>query len=282
MIISGLIHTKDEEYNIKNAILSLIKWVDEIIVVDMNSTDKTIDIAKSYGCRIINVNDMGYADPVRELGRMACNGDWIITLDADEMIKSSLADFLRNVALNDMCDVVAIPRMNYILGHWMSGPEHWPDFQYRFYKRNSISWDDHVHTHPKIIDGNRLSTINLSANPMNYSIIHFAYFSSSQFIDKINRYTNFETTKLLEKNNSYSLSKQAKESLYLLSLKLKNSSVIDVPVELTSNIAVFQGFYEWLKWFKLWEIESGHSENNVKLSYKKIADSILNDLNISN
>ena len=84
--ISVLINTFNEEGNIRNCIES-VKWADEIIVVDMYSIDNTISIAKEYPhVKIFYFENCGYADPAREYAFQQATNEWVLVLDADEMI----------------------------------------------------------------------------------------------------------------------------------------------------------------------------------------------------
>ena len=84
MKISVSINTFNEERNIKNCLES-VKWADEIVIVDMYSTDKTVKIAKEYTDKIFYFENLGYADPAREFARNKTTNEWILDIDADEV-----------------------------------------------------------------------------------------------------------------------------------------------------------------------------------------------------
>ena len=88
--ISLIIHTKNEERNIKDCILSAKRIVDEIIVADMASTDKTLKIAKSLGALILELPAVGFVDNFRNLAIAKAKFEWILNFDADERITREL------------------------------------------------------------------------------------------------------------------------------------------------------------------------------------------------
>lgn len=115
MKISLCLITKDEERHIKKCINSVANIVDEIIVVDTGSTDKTVEIAKELGAKIINfewVNDFSKA---RNYAIEQCTGNWIIFLDADEYLKEDCQEALLNqikVAHSSKKDAIFIELIN--------------------------------------------------------------------------------------------------------------------------------------------------------------------------
>jgi glycosyltransferase involved in cell wall biosynthesis len=88
MKISTIIIAKNEENKIGDALRSL-SWADEVIVVDTGSTDKTVDIAKNLGARVVYYSKGSYSD-WRNFGLKVAMGDWILYLDADERVTPEL------------------------------------------------------------------------------------------------------------------------------------------------------------------------------------------------
>jgi glycosyltransferase involved in cell wall biosynthesis len=81
-----VINTLNEERRLPYALRSVQDWVDEIVVVDMHSDDKTVEIAEAFGARIFTHERVGYADPARAFAFARATGDWILILDADELV----------------------------------------------------------------------------------------------------------------------------------------------------------------------------------------------------
>ena len=91
--ISAVINTLNEESNIAFC-LETLKWCDEIIVVDMQSEDRTVEIAANFTDKIYNFERVGYVEPARKFAVEQATGDWILLIDADELVPKQLADKL--------------------------------------------------------------------------------------------------------------------------------------------------------------------------------------------
>src|SRR5450759_4249900 len=106
--ISVVINTLNEEANIAYALRSVRTWVDEIVVVDMHSDDRTREVAETYGARVYLHDRVGYVEPARRFALAKATGDWILILDADELIPPRLARRLSDIAAAGQADVVSI------------------------------------------------------------------------------------------------------------------------------------------------------------------------------
>ena len=113
--ISVVINTYNEEKNIRYCLES-VKWADEIIIVDMYSTDKTIEIAKKYTDKIYFHERVGYAEPARQFAVELASNNWIFVIDADEIVTKPLRDKIIEIVESNNYDVVYVPRINYIFG----------------------------------------------------------------------------------------------------------------------------------------------------------------------
>src|SRR5256885_12359811 len=110
--------TLNEEANLPRTLAS-VRWADEILVVDSGSTDRTCEIAKEYGARVISEPWRGYTAQ-KNYALELCTKDWILSLDADEEVSPELADEIRGVlAGHGSFDGYAMPRKNLFLGRWI-------------------------------------------------------------------------------------------------------------------------------------------------------------------
>jgi len=187
----------NEERRIGTALRSVHGWVDEIIVVDMDSDDRTVEIARSFGARVFRHDRMGYADPARGFAVAQASGDWVLILDADELVTPALSQRLIGIARSDEADVVAIPRVNYLLGrplrHTGWGPEQ--DRHDRFFKPSYVELRPDVHAYLRVLPAAR--RLELGFEPP-AAIIHFNYATIEQFLERSNRYTAFEADRLMQ------------------------------------------------------------------------------------
>ncbi len=187
--ISAVLNTLNEERNIANAIKSVRSWVTEVIVMDMHSDDQTAEIARSLGAKVFSYPRVINFDAARVAAVELASSDWILLLDADEVIPFELSRQLLRLAGERNADAYMIPRLNHFLGtpllHGGAGPEQ--DRQLRFYRKGSVSLSDILHSHIQAKPGTRVA--NTTYRP-DACIVHFCYKDASLFISKLNKYTS--------------------------------------------------------------------------------------------
>lgn len=191
-MISCVIHTYNSEVYLEKVILSVL-FCDEIVIIDMHSTDGTLEIAKKYGCNVFLHENIGFADPARAFGVSHCTHNWILAVDSDEIIPTALAAELVKLSIANNADVIFISRRNFMFGREIlgSGWGYSNDVIPRFFKKEFLKYGHEVHNFTFINPLARTKKIISS----NLSIVHFNYNSVSQFIGKLDSYTNFETVK---------------------------------------------------------------------------------------
>lgn len=199
MKLSVVIFTKNAEMFIETALKS-VKFSDEIIVVDMESHDNTIKIAKKYTTSIYSHEDVGYVEPARNFGISKATGDWILILDADEEIPQELSKIIKGILKSDsdksntkVSDCYYIPRKNMIFGKWIEKTGWWPDKILRLFRKGYVEWSDEIHSIP-ITHGD---VKELPANK-NIAIIHHNYQHVDQYINRMNNYSSIQAKELLE------------------------------------------------------------------------------------
>jgi len=187
--VSCVIHTYNSEKYLKEC-LSSVKWCDEIVIVDMYSTDKTLEIAKEYGSKIYMHENVGYADPARAFGLSKCSYDWVLALDSDELIPKKLKDRLLQEIAQNKFDVFKISFRNFFFGQELlgSGWGYKDQVIARCFKKGFLTYGNEVHNFNKISDNAKIGSII----GKDISIIHFNYDSVNQFIRKLNTYTDNE------------------------------------------------------------------------------------------
>jgi len=126
MKLSVVILAKDEEETIKDCLKS-VDWVDEVIVLDGGSTDKTLEIAKNAGARIVKQEGDNYA-AWRNQGREEAKGKWLFYVDADERITPRLRKEIQGAIRGKQHTAFAIPRRNFLLGKELHWGGWWPDY----------------------------------------------------------------------------------------------------------------------------------------------------------
>jgi (heptosyl)LPS beta-1,4-glucosyltransferase len=192
--ISVVINTRNEEQNLPRALKSVEKLADEIIVVDMESTDKTVSIAKKAGAKVFTHKHTGIVEPARDFAIKKATGDWILILDADEEVSFSLVKKLKDITKDESsADYYRLPRKNIIFGKWIQNSRWWPDYIIRFFKNGKVSWSEIIHSVPTT-EGRG---IDLEMKE-ELAIVHHNYDSVEQYILRMNTYTTKQADLLQE------------------------------------------------------------------------------------
>jgi glycosyltransferase involved in cell wall biosynthesis len=149
MSVSAIIPTYNEE-DLMKTVLKSIDWCDEIILVDSNSTDRTREIAREHGAKIVNAPRPDPAEPFdhyRNLGIEAASNDLVLFLDADECIPDGLRDRLQEIAKQHINEVgvVRAPTMNYLGDKPLSGGFYWPGYRPLLANKNKIEIKRRIH-----------------------------------------------------------------------------------------------------------------------------------------
>lgn len=186
-MISAAIVTLNEDTKLEKCLTSINKFVDEIIVVDLGSSDKTKEICKKVGARILKHQFKPYVELLRNFAISHTMGDWILILDPDETFPDNLKKKLKQIASEEKYVAVNIPRKNLFFGKWISHSNWWPDRHIRFFKKGHVVWTDRIHSYPRVTG----QILSLPAQE-DLAISHFGYDNLSQFLDRQNRYSDIE------------------------------------------------------------------------------------------
>lgn len=197
MKISVVINTYNAEEFLER-VLHSVKDFDEIVICDMYSTDKTLEIVSKYNCKLISHERTGIVEPARAFAISQAENDWVLVVDADELVTEDLREYLYEI-VQTKTDITAlrIPRKNYLMGRFMHSA--YPDHILRFFKKENVSWPTTIHAHP-IIDG-RIETI--PAQRKDLAFIHLANEPIKVTIQKMNTYTEFELKRRKDRNYGY-------------------------------------------------------------------------------
>lgn len=167
--ISAVIITYNEQDNIVDAIRSL-DWADEVLVVDSESTDDTLQLAKSAGARVLIEPWKGFG-PQKQFAAESAAHDWIFSLDADERVSPRLAESVRMLlgTFGPLHDAYAISRLPIYMGREIRHGGWYPDSQVRLFDRRKARWsDDVVHESVRLTDGSRPGA--LAGDIIHYSV----------------------------------------------------------------------------------------------------------------
>lgn len=144
--ISAVILSKDSEGLIPDCLKS-VKFCDEIIVVDADSKDKTLEIAKNFGAKIIRSEPNDYANS-RNLGLKNASFDWVLYIDTDERVTPELAKNIKKAVTNPNFSAYKLKRKNFYFGNY-----EWPyieKLERLFRKENLKGWYGKIHESPQL------------------------------------------------------------------------------------------------------------------------------------
>ena len=174
--------TKNEEANLSRT-LSSVRWADEIAIVDCGSADRTASIAESLGAKVfVNQPFPGHGEQ-KNVAIDHCTSDWVLLLDADEVVSPELAEEIRKVLAGPAShDAYWIPRLNLFLGRWMRHGGFYPDHKLRLFRRGSARLSEGVGPH---------STPQFAGKPgvLRGDMLHYAYPALAPYIEHMNRYS---------------------------------------------------------------------------------------------
>lgn len=195
MKISVVIHTYNAE-EFLDRVLESVKGFDEIVICDMYSTDRTLEIANKHHCKVVFHENVGFADPARTYSISQASHEWVFMVDADELVPTVLREYLY-YTIQRRPDIggLRIPRKNYQMGRFMHSA--YPDYILRFFKKENTIWPATVHSQP-IIDGGKI--FDIPSKRKDLAFIHLSNETIRQTINKMNTYTDFETERRQHKN----------------------------------------------------------------------------------
>lgn len=182
--ISGLILTHNSEDTIQDCLES-IKWVDEIVVIDDQSTDFTRDIIVNYHAKIFDRKLDDFSSQ-RNFGLEKCTNDWVLVLDSDEQISAPLQKEIKSLLSKPISETgFQIPRKNLFMGTWIRSI--YPDYCLRLFRRVEASYRGVVH-----------ESLNLDGKigKLNHPILHISYRNIEEIIQKTNHYTTLSAQEL--------------------------------------------------------------------------------------
>jgi glycosyltransferase involved in cell wall biosynthesis len=191
MYISAVIITFNEERNIGCCLASLQGIVDEIVVVDSFSTDKTKDICQQYNVRFFQQKWVGYAEQKNYANSLATY-DYILSIDADEALSTELQCAIVELkSKEDKRFVGQVNRLTNYCGQWIYHCGWYPDRKIRIFNRNEATWTGSIHE--TISCQKELSVVALKGN-----LLHYSYYSIEDHIKQMDIFTTCTATKAFE------------------------------------------------------------------------------------
>lgn len=190
-MISCIVIAKNEEKMIEGC-LTTLRFCDEIVVIDNNSTDNTVKIAQKYTDKIFENKTAGFSG-LRNFGKEKATHDWILYVDADERVEENLKKEIIDAEKNSGIYAYAVPRKNIMFGKWVRHGGWYPDYQVRLFQKDKlIEWHGELHERPKV---------NGETGYLKNDIVHYTHRSISETLEKKLEWSSIEAGERLKANH---------------------------------------------------------------------------------
>ncbi len=197
---SAVLITLNEEHNLEACLKALSQVTDDIVIIDGDSVDKTADIAKKYQAQFIKHEWLGYAQ-TKNLGHQYAKHDWILSIDADEVLSSALIKKLQTLRLQKDT-VYLLDRMTNFCGQWIKHCGWYPDWKLRLFHKDQARWEgDYVHE--TLVPDTDCEKIKLDG-----VLEHYSYKSHQDHLDRNAKYAKLAAKEWVAKGRKIGLLKR--------------------------------------------------------------------------
>jgi len=242
--ISVVINTLNEENNIADCIHSVRGFADEVLVCDMYSDDRTVEIARNLGAKIVFHERVGFVEPARHFAISQAVHEWVLVLDADERLTKNLANQLCLAVNENKYDVVTCWFRYWYFGDWVLYGGFFTGGWNRFFRKEIYleGYSQNEETIHRGFEGLRNNPNQLHLD-REYYIDHYAYPSIEKYITKtLGNYARIEAEQYLEQGRKFSVWR-----LILLPVKI-----------FIQRFFLCQGYRDGLRGFVLAVLYSGY------------------------
>lgn len=192
--LSVAIITKNEEANLSRTLAS-VQFADEIVIVDSASTDRTVEIARSFNAKVYDEPWKGFSGS-KNSAIEKCTGTWILSLDADEELSSKLQDQIKRLLpTNPPTDAYYLRRRNLFLGRWIKHGGFYPDPKLRLFRRAAANFTSAPRFENRPV--HETMAFDGEASTLDYDLIHHAYPTLETYIEHMDRYSTLGSTLLV-------------------------------------------------------------------------------------
>lgn len=185
--ISVVILAKNEESRIGGCIDSIIGWADEVIVINDESSDRTIAVATELGAKVIT-KKMEIEGIHRNWAYTKAVNEWVLSLDADERATDELKQEITQILSNNPSqNAFTVPRRNHIGNYWLRFGGQYPSAQIKLFRKDKFKWEE-VEVHPR-------ANLTGECGHLSKDLIHYTYRDWADFLKKLNNQTTLEAKK---------------------------------------------------------------------------------------
>jgi len=196
--LTAIIITKNEEKNIERCLISLQNIVEEIIVIDSFSTDKTKEICEGFGVKFIQQKWLGYS-ATKNLANTYATNDWMLSIDADEALSPELKQSIISIKIQLKIDnIYAFNRLVNYCGKWIKHCGWYPGIVPRIFHKNEWKWQGDF-VHETLV---QITNLKQKKSPifLNGNLLHFSYYSIQEHKKKSAYYAKLAAQKITKKS----------------------------------------------------------------------------------
>ena len=179
--ISVTIRTFNEEKNLRECLES-VSFADEIVVVDSNSTDKTVSIAGEFTDKVVIQKWLGHVGQ-SQFATDRTSNNWVLHMDADERVSPALRDEILALDLeNSPYDAYEMPRLHFFMNQWIHHSAWYPDYKIRLFRKDRCKWGGYA-PHDEV-------KVRGSKKKLKNDILHYIYLDIAHFAGTKNNYSS--------------------------------------------------------------------------------------------
>ena len=190
--LSAVLITRNAE-NVLEPCLESLAFADEIVIIDSGSTDRTPEIARERGARVVPKEWLGFGRQ-KQFAVEQASHDWVLCLDADERVSPRLAQSIERALAAPVSPVYRMPRRNRFLGRWLAHGEGYPDWSPRLFNRMNARWSDDL-VHEKVL-------FAVTPGTLEGDLMHDSFDDLSAYLERQNRYTTLAARQAFEQGRS--------------------------------------------------------------------------------
>ena len=243
--LSAILITRNEEVNLEDCLASLDGLATQIVVVDTQSTDRTLVIAQRYGALISSPPDWPGFGPQKNRALDLASEDWVLSLDADERLTPELRAEIKCVLDKPQTDCYAIPRLSWYCGRFMRHSGWTPDYVDRLFKRGSARFSTDL-VHERLIPKGPVLRLK---NQM----LHYSFMNLAQVQEKMERYSTASAQQAFARGKTASPLKAILHGAWsFFRTYILRAGFLDGPQGFSLALANAKGSY--LRYIKLWRL----------------------------
>ena len=243
---------KNEEKRLPSC-LDTVRWADEIVILDDESTDGTVRVAESYGARCVK-RKMDIEGRHRNFLYALATNEWVLSLDADEQVTPELAAEIQNIVrANDAAYAgYSIPMRIFIGKRWIQGAGYYPSARLKLFRRDKFKYEE-AGVHPRVfLDG--------KCGRLQGELLHYSFRDFSHFMAKFNRETDLEAQKWVQDGRRMSFGR----AFYKATDRFFRAYITKKGYRdgfLGFIFSCFSSWYQLLTYAKYWEIKTNAPAN---------------------